>query len=101
MKRLLAIALTFTAATAFATEKEISDHEFCKSVSNLAETAMTYRQEGISVVAMIEAVDLPVSRFLIKEAYKMPRYSSEEYQRQAISDYRDEYYINCLKALEM
>lgn len=99
MKKLLAIALTFTAATAFATE-EVSTREFCKGISTLAEVVMTYRQVGTSVVTLMEATSLPLAKLIIKEAYKMPRYSSGEYQRRAISDFRDEFYIQCLKARE-
>lgn len=98
MKKLLAIALTFTAATAFA--EVDNNHEHCKSLSGLAESVMAHRQDGTSVVTLMELADLPVTRLLIEEAYKKPRYSSEQYQRRAVSDFRDEYYIICLKAME-
>ena len=100
MKKLLAIALTFTAASAFATE-EVSTHELCKDIGTLAETIMKHRQVGTSVIRMMEIADTDgLAQVIIKEAYEMPRYSSEEYQRRAISDFRDDYYITCLKVRE-
>jgi len=77
--------------------------ETCKAVDEFALSVMTNRQNGVpmssmySVVAKIEAPE-PVKnlmKIIIDEAYKLPRFETEEYQNKAITDIRNTMFLSC------
>jgi hypothetical protein len=76
-----------------------STSTFCTVIGDLAEAIMTNRQLGIPMSRMMEingADDL--ARLMVMEAYKEPRYSSDEYQRRAVQDFRNEIEVACYQA---
>ena len=76
-------------------------HEFCSLVSKNARLAMVKRQEGVSMRRLIGAITdmtgpmAELARLAIQDAYSRPRYSSREYQLDAISDFENEWYSDC------
>lgn len=98
-------AVFFAAALNFAPEARAQTQEekllFCKEISELAETIMTNRQAGISMVQMIEVADgNKMASALVVAAYEQPRYSTEAVQARTIGDFRDEAYLACFQSLE-
>jgi len=69
----------------------------CESVAGFAETVMEARQKGVSLVKMMQATDNKLLQAIIMEAYETPRYSTEEYQARKIGEFRDSWYLACLK----
>lgn len=77
--------------------------ETCKAIDLFAMTVMTNRQNGVpmssmySVVAKIEAPESVknLMKIIIDEAYKQPRFETEEYQNKAITDFRDTMFLSC------
>ncbi len=81
-------------------------HETCKRVEQIAGVIMEKRQAGASMSAMIDATNSVESSSknllnkIIKDAYDYPRYSSEEYRQEAVSEFENKYYGICLKIHE-
>ena len=93
----MSFLLTFTSAYA-------DDwSEKCDSYTQLAEAIMKARQSGVSMAKLMKTVkkkdggDFVVQ--LIIDAYDTPRYSSEKMQQETIENFRDNNYLECVKAL--
>lgn len=89
MNRLLiAITMALTATVAQAQD--------CKVIGDLAETIMKARQTGVT---LSEIISLPTATTLGKrmaiDAYKRPRFSTDEFQRSAMADFRAEWEVAC------
>ena len=74
----------------------------CKVYSETAEVVMEARQEGLGLQQVLDTFAeqgevSDINRSLILEAYKLPRYETEENKRTAISDFRDNFLVHCLK----
>lgn len=83
----LALAITGTA---------LAQEDKCKIVGDLANSVMDARQAG---VAMSDIMALPsntnLTRKMVIEAYKRPRFSTEEFQKSATADFRAEWEAAC------
>jgi hypothetical protein len=88
----------------FAINKEAIDT--AKRVSEYAEVIMKARQNGAPIASMIDinhkqgasyagASDLLDSMTI--EAYKIPQYSSPEFKKKAITDFKNKWYIKTLQ----
>lgn len=74
--------------------------ELCREISNLAESIMSNRQSGASMVQMMDIADgNGLAQSLVAAAYEEPRYSTPQYQQEAISDFRDQAYLECYRAV--
>ena len=77
----------------------------CRSASKTASAVMRNRQLGISMNNQMDNL-LPaadpaikgVMESMIRLAYTKPRYSSSQYQQNAITDFEDEYLLMCLQS---
>jgi len=89
----LVLILAIYAGSAKAEEK---DH--CLQISSLAESIMTGRQMGLPMSKMMGVTDLDLARTMVIEAYEHPRFSTEQVKKRAIGDFRDRWYLACVKA---
>lgn len=89
MKQLiLAAAAAMTVTTANAQD--------CKMIGDLAEKTMEARQVGVPMSKMMEiAKDDRLLKSIILDAYKKPRFSTEEFQRSATVDFRADWEVAC------
>lgn len=95
-KTLLVLLLIFPAVLS-ANEKG----EMCSAASELAETIMRNRQDGVSMAKMmsVEMGELKeAAEILIISAYEKPRFSTEKNKNDAVADFRDSVYLECIKA---
>jgi len=69
----------------------------CGSFSELAELVMTSRQTGVNPVKIVEKFDHPKVTFLVKYAWEVPVYNTEELKLKAIQLFRDLMYVECLR----
>lgn len=96
MRKFLAIAGLLLCSTASAST------DFCKEVDGVAKSVMGARQRGVAMADVYAVTDKMdgylqgLFRMAIKEAYAKPRFSSEEYQEKAVSDFRSEMFQACL-----
>lgn len=105
MKKTIIIAL-FIMIIPFAAQAEDEENNWrksCEMYSSLAETVMEARQAGLPMSDMMDLVMDGSLRKLteefIIEAYKTPRYSSERMKREAVIDFKDDVYHECVTVL--
>ena len=77
----------------------------CTGPEELAEMIMTKRQQGAPMSAIMRIARSQdaervrsIAVKLTMAAYDEPRYTSEEYQRRAVREFRNEVYRGCVKA---
>lgn len=71
----------------------------CKELSNTAKDLMEIRQQGYSMSTLMEAAEgSELAQALVIEAYRQPRYNSERYKKQAVEDFTNSVYLQCLEA---
>ena len=89
MKHLIlaaAAALTMTAANA----------QDCKGLGDIAEKLMELRQAGGALSDIMSNPELSsLTKRMAIDAFKKPRFSTEEFQRSAITDFRSEWEVAC------
>jgi len=104
MKKLLLIAFLLTAS--LATHSADTSDKYCRDVNQLAENVMFLRQKGVSVVRQMEIIESTkpsrdFKRFMemmVEEAYKEPKFGSEEYKAEAMTEFANDWYIQCKQA---
>jgi len=98
MKYLLTTAvILLTTATAQADKV----NELCTTISKNASMIMELRQSNAPLSGVLEAVKgVDILETLAMEAYKKPRYSSDEYKTNAIADFGNLAMITCLQAFK-
>ena len=93
MKKIVLIVATLCLFSASA----VADPN-CVKLSGLAETIMELRQAGAPAEGIIQATDnSALTEMLVISAYSEPRYTTYEYKKSAISDFKNKWYISCLK----
>lgn len=98
MKKFIVAALFVTSATAAMAD---DSHEYCTSIGTLAEVVMAYRQSGITAMDMHNTLGKsasPLTASIIEAAFNEPRFSTESYRREAISEFVSTWFMACMKA---
>lgn len=100
MRRNILIALAVFTLSSPAIANEESPLKKCTLVSELAETIMTARQNGVAMARMLEIADgNTLTEGLVMEAYDHPSYSTESVQQRTIRNFADRQMNACMKAL--
>jgi len=98
MKKLtiaVAIALTISANV------QANSLETCKTIEGFAEEIMKARQVGVPASEAYEAVqESSILKPMVRAAYKLSAYNTEEYQEQAVSEFKDDWFIICMDEVE-
>ena len=99
MNKLIAIIAIMLCTTAYA--------DTCDTLSDLSGGVMTLRQKGVpmkTVFSKFSDEEYPIFgkyiRVKIKQAYKEPRFTTAEYQNNAILDFENEAYSKCIEVLD-
>ena len=104
MKKIIAgMILTglLISGNAFAGEKDK-----CELISTVSGAIMEVRQRNVPIQEVLNLAKEIETEFgvsydalhgLIVYAYKQPRYSTEKNQRNAVTDFKNETYITCIK----
>lgn len=78
--------------------------EVCKTLGDLGATFMQARQKGIPLSDLMEVFPespddytAELARTILFAAYEQPRFSTEDIQLQAISEFRDAIELECYK----
>ena len=81
----------------------VSNSEFCKVIDDLSKSIMLNRQAGIAmadsmqVANSIEDTQMKgLVQAIVNDAYTEPRYSVEENQEKAVTDFRNKMYHGCI-----
>jgi hypothetical protein len=73
----------------------------CDSLSTIAGTIMTGRQNGQTMQAqmnLVEPTGMNYVEGLVVRAYSEPRYETDSVKKNAINDFKDQVYLECTKA---
>ena len=72
--------------------------EFCKSITDISETIMEKRQDGVKMIDMLNLVkDNGVVKDIVLDAYDFPKFSTDENKREMVSDFSDRWLMACIK----
>lgn len=80
-----------------------SSHEACSILAGTAKAVMQGRQQGVPIQGLMQIAiknDSSITKLMIQEAYELPRYSTKEYQQKAISDFSNQWYLDCYKVAQ-
>ena len=98
MKNLIIAAALTLSLTAFAEEAEL---DVCDELNNLARSVMNARQSGMEMRQLIEVVRgneaSEIAIEIIIRAYETPRFSVEKNKQNAIKDFQNEIYLQCIR----
>ncbi len=72
--------------------------ETCKSIASFAETAIESHHRGMPLSSVLELTDSQLLSDIVMDAYSKPRYSTAEVQDRARAEFRDKYYLECMRA---
>ncbi len=95
MKLKMMIAALLVSGVAYA-EEDASVTEVCANLSEFAESAAELRYEGVPMRSTMEAAagnEFTVA--IVRDAYALPDYSTEGYQRNAVREFGNEVYEYC------
>ncbi len=94
---ILTLVFAFIPITSvFAEDKDLVS---CEQFEQMARTIMDGRLSGVSMSAMMAVPGgSELSKLLIIEAYEKPKYSSEERKKEAISEFGNQIYLQCIKS---
>ena len=105
MKRL--IAITICLGMAVNTNAKVRDKaDLCLSIAKGAESVMTDRQNGESMISLLESNEntykstkykagYTLMKAMILDAYKQPQYTTDTFKQRTIDDFVAKYYLMC------
>ena len=94
--------LVLASAIAMGLSLNVSAEEmsFCEEFEDLSRTIMDNRQSGIPMSTQYNLVDSDLIRKVVVLAYKVPEYSSEEYQQDAVNKFGNAAFLQCIESTE-
>lgn len=107
MKKIIILAACILLLTACTKKEEqkgaVSNSELCKVVDDLSRSIMSNRQSGVPMVDSMQIANnieddqvKDLVRAIVNDAYAEPRFSVEENQDKAITDFRNKMYHGCI-----
>lgn len=100
--------LSLILLTLFASQSVMAKNQnelACETLEKLAEAVMKARQEGASMSALYmkdygSSDRNKIMKSLVKEAYKKPRFNSQQSKTDAINDFKNEKFSYCIENLK-
>ena len=86
-------------------EEKAQWRDLCAEVSEIAETIMERRQEGVSMQKMMDIIAYGtgskgatnITETLIMKAYEIPRYRVKDNRERAVQEFKNRWYLACVK----
>ncbi|MBO1280175.1 hypothetical protein [Acinetobacter nosocomialis] len=77
--------------------------ENCVNLAKLAQTFMTSKQKGVSILSSLETVNTTIKddqraeiiRSVVKDAYSQPNYTTQSMKEDQLNEFTAKYYIGC------
>lgn len=90
-----ALVLTAVAITANAG----SSIQYCAGIADAAHMTMQARQSGVDMGRLLELTDNDsLLTEMVIQAYESPKFSTESYKTESAQEFKNTYYVACLKA---
>lgn len=97
MLKTIITTITLAIATPLAAETDVP--ATCKDLGQLAESIMEARQSGVTLSRSMEVAEgSDFTQALVLAAYQTPRFNTDEYQRESITDFRNAVELACFEA---
>lgn len=90
-------AILLTALLAISHQANALTKAECAELSEAGERLMEMRQNGFPMRKIMAQFDSPVLQNIVKAAYDVPRYSSDEYQKRAVEKFGNRLYMDCFE----
>ncbi|MGY5392757.1 hypothetical protein [Acinetobacter sp. NigerLNRRAM0016] len=102
MKKIVILCSIFLSTLSWATTKESEKESACNLYDQIAEKVMTYRQTGAPMSAMYgKDFGTPdrnkLVRGMLEEAYKSPKYQSEQVKQNEVNEFRNRKFLECIR----
>lgn len=102
MKKIL-IAVFMVLVMVGMANAEANWRDTCRDLGGLAEVIMDSRQMGVPMARLMAVISdeggSQLTESLIIDAYSVPRFRTEKMQKQAVADFREKVYLECVIAL--
>ena len=95
MEKIFAIAIAALSATPGAANTKF---EVCMIVAEYAEVIMQTHQAGYPLARVLENTPETMLQEVAIEAFSRTRYTTPQYQQQAVAAFRDEMHVTCLRS---
>ena len=103
---MLMVSTAISACLISTTAMAVSDDVFCRKIAELAQGVMEARQEGVPIIKMLEVSDSAegrpqsISKYLVKQAFRSPKYSGDEMKQETATEFAAQQYLICVQARE-
>ena len=77
-----------------------AEESFCEQFEDLSRTIMDNRQSGVPMSTQYNLVDSDLIRKVVVLAYKVPEFSSPEYQEDAVNKFGNSAFMQCIETTE-
>jgi hypothetical protein len=75
--------------------------QVCKTWSETGGTVMRGRQNGAPMSRMMDAAgDSSIAQAIVMDAYKQPRYQTEDMQKKSVEDFTNTVYMGCANGMK-
>lgn len=114
MKKILGLCLVFLIYSANATANVKDDQEeMCLEAMAMAQAAMSVRQDGLPLHEALQNInqlyrddgiskrEYDLVKMILRDAYSKPKFSTKEYQNEAVNEYSSKYYLACMESFEL
>ena len=94
--------LVLASAIAMGLSLNVSAEEmsFCEQIEDLSRTIMDNRQSGIPMSTQYNLMDNDFVQKVVVLAYKVPEFSSPEYQQDAVNKFGNAAFMQCIETTE-
>jgi len=100
MKKLLLALTLVLPLTVQATEGSTDgSSELCSKFAEMSIEIMTYRQTGVPMDKLMDAVESDLGKSIIATAYKQPKHADQESQKREVEEFAIDVYVACLRSL--
>ena len=111
MKKVLLLGLLLS-GNLFAKEVSKDQEQHCLNAMAMSEAAMTVRQNGLplsealnNIKKMVESgesteKEASLVKLILRDAYSKPKFSTEAYKKESISEFSANYYLACMEGYE-
>ncbi len=93
----MSLTIATLSFTVTAEDNQNDKLNLCKSLSSLAGTIMTNRQDGVDMVDMYELATSSMAKTMVTMAFDRPKFSSEQYRQGEVSRFKNLWFRECVK----
>lgn len=99
MKKLM-LTVIFVLISSQSYAQEPGSKDVCEQLNLAAKTIMEIRQIGGSANEMMKIANKSeILKHIVIDAFNSPRYSTGEYQKSCVDEFKNKWYLLCIKSI--